>query len=172
MPPVPSIQFSDLIEQELARKAAGLPMHGGIDTSRYEAVEPPATDPTSDEDRPEIMDAWRDSLRKAYAASTHLRNRLTNLALLEKFGKNAWLVGNSQLEAMLRTLEKELVEVREQTDGVNKARKRHQEDVRDELETLNESWRERIGRVIEAEAASELLRQTILQQRRKISNST
>ncbi|KAI9787039.1 MAG: hypothetical protein M1816_007710 [Peltula sp. TS41687] len=172
LPPLPEFRFSALIHRELARKAAGLPMEGGVDTSRYEAMEPPPTDPTSDEDRPAVTETWRETLRKAYAASTHLQSRLTNLALLEKFGKNAWLMGNAQLEDILRGMEKELVHLRDRTDETNKARKGGQEHIRGELDALNESWREGIGKVIEAEAASEALRQAILQRRREMSKVT
>lgn len=171
LPPLPEPRFSDLIQQELARKAAGLPIEGGIDTSRYEAIKPP-TEPTSDEDRPKVTEAWRETLRKAYADSTHLHSRLTNLALLEKFGKNAWLIANAQLEDILRGLEKELVDVRDRTDETHKARKGGQDYIRGELNALNESWREGIGKVIEVEAASEALRQAILQRRRDMSKVT
>lgn len=42
IPAFPEPQFSPLMQQELERKAAGLPLTGGIDLSRYEAPEPPA----------------------------------------------------------------------------------------------------------------------------------
>lgn len=158
--------FSDLMERELARKASGLPMEGGVDTGRYEALEPPSTDPTSDERRPEVLEAWRDVLRRAYASSTHLHTRLANLALLEEFGKNAWLIGNAQLEEMLRGLERELAQVRERTDEVNKARKAAQMEAHAELEALTQSWQQGVGKVIEVEVAAERLRLEILQSRR------
>ena len=47
------------------------------------------------------------ALRQAYAAATYLSSRRQHLALLESHGKNAWLVGNWQLEAELRALERE-----------------------------------------------------------------
>lgn len=137
-----------------------------IDTSRYEALEPPTTtDPTSDEARPELLEAWKATLQKAYASSAHLHTRLQNLALLEQFGKNAWLVGNSQLEEILKALEKELVETREQAELVTQARQYSQEGVQGEIESLNEGWRKGIGRLLEVQVASEQVRSQILHKR-------
>ena len=168
IPALPELRLSDLIEQEIARKAADQPLEKGVDLSRYEALEPPpSTDPSSDKDRPEVLRQWREVLQKAYASSSHLHTRLTNLALLEEFGKNAWLIGNSQLEDVLRRLERDLVVAREQTEEVNKARKGGQEHARGELEGLNQSWQRGIGKVIEVELAAESVRREILDRRRQ-----
>ncbi|KZF19618.1 hypothetical protein L228DRAFT_270945 [Xylona heveae TC161] len=160
-------KFSSLIQQELERQAAGQPLTGGIDLSRYEALDPPQTDPTSDEERPQVLEQWRDILRKSYSSSTHLQMRLTNLALLEKFGKNAWLIGNSQLEDVLRGLEKELAAVKEHTEQINRLRKGAQEGVRGEIQTLDMAWQAGVGKIIEVEVAAEGLRQEILELRRQ-----
>ncbi|KAL8970021.1 MAG: hypothetical protein Q9197_004035, partial [Variospora fuerteventurae] len=90
-------------------------------------------------------------LQQAYASSHYLRGRLQNLALLDQFGKNAWLVGNGQLEDLLREVEKELVEVRESVEAVNRARKERQEAGRGEMEGLDQAWRVGVGRVVEVE---------------------
>ncbi|KAI9752894.1 MAG: hypothetical protein M1815_000225 [Lichina confinis] len=166
LPELRHARFSEMFERELARKADGLPWEGGIDTGRYEALDPPQTHPTSDEDQPQVLDGWRDVLRKAYTSSSHLETRLGNLALLEEFGKNAWLIGNAQMENILRRLEMELARVREQTHEVNKARKTSQESARGELEALDDGWRRGVGRVIEVEVAAEALRRDILERRR------
>jgi pre-mRNA-splicing factor SPF27 len=92
---------------------------------------------------------------------------LTNLALLEGFGKNAWLVGNSQLEDVLRDLERELARTKQETESVNKSRKAEQEAIEGELDVLEEGWRRGIGRVVEAEIAAEELRREILRRRRE-----
>ncbi|KAI9847245.1 MAG: hypothetical protein M1838_000959 [Thelocarpon superellum] len=162
IPEAPAIQFSDLIQQEISRQAENRPREGGVDLSRYEALDAPTETSAGDE-----AQRWREVLQKSYASSTHLSIRLTNLALLEEFGKNAWLIANAQLEDVLRALESELVARREQTEQVNKARKAGQESVRGELEALNQSWREGVGKVIEAELAAEAVRQEILDRRRE-----
>ncbi|KAI9735901.1 MAG: hypothetical protein M1834_001367 [Cirrosporium novae-zelandiae] len=163
LPEFPEPKFSHLIGQEIARKEVGEPLNG-IDTSRYETLEPPST---SESNNTEVLDAWRDNLRKAYVSSSYLSNRLSNLALLEEFGKNAWLIGNSQLEDILRVVEKELAQTKETTESVNKARKSLQEAARGEMVGLDESWRNGIGKIIEAEVASEELRRKVLERRRE-----
>lgn len=106
---------------------------------------------------------WSQALRQAYTSHAYLSGRQLNLSLLERYGKNAWLVGNSQIEDELRTLEKELAETQRQTEELDEQRRRAQETVRGEIEGLEEAWRNGVGRAIEAEVAGEGLRREILQ---------
>ncbi len=147
-----------MIRQELERKAAG-PITGGIDLSRYEEPEGP-----SDDNNPE---AWKRPLATAYTSSVYLSGRISNLSLLEELGKNAWLIGNSQLETILRQLEKELEGLKAATENVNKSRKAAQEGSRGEIMGLEESWKRGIGRILEADLAVEELRRRILDERRQ-----
>ncbi len=147
------------MKQELDRKADNLPIIGGIDLSRYEEPEGPSDDKN--------IAAWKQSLRKAYSSSTYLSGRMSNLSLLEELGKNAWLIGNSQLEDILRQLEKELGELNAATESVNKSRKAAQEGSRGEIIGLEETWRRGIGRIIEVEVAVEETRKQILDKRRQ-----
>lgn len=130
----------------------------GIDLSRYE--EPSA--PTSSSDR----EAWRTSLRAAYISQAYLTERQLNLSLLDKYGKNAWLIGNSQVEEQLGSLEKELADVKRELEIVEEERRQRQEGVRGEIEGLEQSWRATVGRAIEAEVAAEGLRKEVLRRRR------
>lgn len=93
--------------------------------------------------------------------------RHNNLALLEEYGKNAWLIGNSQLEEILRSVEKELAETNEAVEGVHKERKLVQESGHGELAGLEDTWRRGVGSILEVEVAAEGLRQQILEQRRQ-----
>ena len=163
IPASPELKFSPLIQQELDRKATGAPLTGGIDLTCYEAPEPPTR--TSDTDAPDLAE-WRETLRKAYTSSSHLAKRHENLALLEEYGKNAWLIGNSQLEEILRGLEKELAETKSASEEVNKQRKIAQDASFGELTSLEETWKRGIGAVLDVELASEGLRMQILEQRR------
>ncbi|KAL4896527.1 Pre-mRNA-splicing factor SPF27 [Aspergillus ambiguus] len=165
IPPLAEPQFSPLIQQEIDRKAAGQPLTGGIDVSRYEAPEPP----TRSADATPDLDEWRSTLQKAYTASSHLSMRHDNLALLEENGKNAWLIGNSQLEDILRGLEKELAETKEAAETVNKQRKIAQEASKGELVGLEESWKKGVGATLDVELAAENLRLQILEQRRQLA---
>ena len=157
-----------MFQQELDRKATGAPLTGGIDLSRYEEPEAPARSTDTKTGTPNL-DAWRETLRKAYTSSHHLSTRHENLALLEESGKNAWLIGNSQLEDILRGIEKELAETKEGIEGVNKQRKITQEGGKGELGGLEESWKRGVGAILDVEVASEGLRMQILEQRRLLA---
>lgn len=169
IPAFPESQFSPLMHQEVERKAAGLPLVGGIDLSRYEAPEPPARSSDAGSEATPNLEEWRQTLQKAYTASSHLSMRHENLALLEENGKNAWLIGNSQLEDILRGLEKELAETKEAAETVNKERKLAQEASKGELAGLEESWRKGVGATLDVELAAEALRMQILDQRRQLA---
>jgi pre-mRNA-splicing factor SPF27 len=159
IPAEPHFQLSKSIEQELERKAAGLPITDGIDLSRYEEPEAPSDD--------KDIAAWKKSLQRAYTSSTYLSGRSSNLSLLEELGKNAWLIGNSQLEDILRQLEKELDELKAETENVNKSRKSAQEASRGEMIGLEETWKRGVGRILETEIAVEEFRKEILDKRRQ-----
>jgi pre-mRNA-splicing factor SPF27 len=111
--------------------------------------------------------AWREALQKAYTSQSYLVGRTTNLALLEKYGKNAWLIGNAQLEDVLRGLEMELGERKAEVDGVVIERKNAQEAVGGEVKGLEEAWKRGVGRVLETEVAAEGVRREILERRRE-----
>ena len=169
IPAFPEPRFSPLIQQELDRKAAGRPVDGGIDISRYEAPEPPARSSDSGGNSTPNLDEWRQALQKAYTASSHLATRHENLSLLEESGKNAWLIGNSQLEDILRGIEKELTETKDTAESVNKERKIAQENSKGELIGLEESWKRGVGAILDVELAAESLRLQILEQRRQLA---
>jgi pre-mRNA-splicing factor SPF27 len=155
LPIAQDVTFSDLMSKELERIRAGGKMPGGIDTARYEAP-----DEVSPEDSAET---WRNSLRSAYISGAYLEGRHVNLQLLEEFGKNAWLVGNSQLDSLLKDLDSELSQLKEEVDSVNRERKLAQESSKGEILSLEDTWRKGIGRVIEVQLATEQLRQELRQ---------
>ena len=146
-----------------------MPLTGGIDLSRYEAPEPPARTSDAEGNSTPNLDEWRQTLQKAYTASSHLAMRHENLALLEENGKNAWLIGNTQLEDILRGIEKELTETKETAEAVNKERKIAQEASKGELVGLEESWKRGVGAILDVELAGEGLRMQILEQRRQFA---
>ena len=135
-----------------------------IDTSRYEA-------PTAPDD-PNDGDAWKQTLKRAYTSTQYLEGRAENLKALDEHGKNAWLVGNSQVEDELRKLEKELKDVKTTNNRVDEERRLRQEGVRGEMEGLDETWRASLGRAVEAEIAVEKLKMEALEKRRKLANGT
>jgi pre-mRNA-splicing factor SPF27 len=165
LPPLSAHTFSPLMEAEMLRIASKTPLTA-IDLTRYEALEPPATTPHSDEQDPETLHAWRAALAKAYTSHSYLTARHSNLVLLEQFGKNAWLVGNSQLEDLLRDLERELAERRTEIDLLAVQRRDAQEAVGGEVKGLEEAWKRGVGRVLETEVAAEGVRREVLERRR------
>lgn len=134
---------------------------------RYEDLDAPEnTTPTRDEHRPELLARWTQALEQAYTSSEYVQARLAQLGLLEKFGKNAWLVGNAQLGDVLTRIEAELVDVRKQHDDEESLRRSQQEGVHGEIKTLEDTWKKGVGRVLETEVAAEGLKQQILDKRR------
>jgi pre-mRNA-splicing factor SPF27 len=151
-------KYSDAVEEEHARLAAKPASKlSAIDPNRYEIPDAPSnTDATE----------WSVALKMAYTSSEYVNARLIELGLLEKFGKNSWLVGNAQLEDILKSIEAELADVRRQQDEVDDTRRSQQESVHGEIQTLEETWKRGVGRVLETEVAAEGLKQQILERRR------
>jgi pre-mRNA-splicing factor SPF27 len=160
-----------LLEAEFERIAQEVerPAGTGVDVSRYEASAleaPERTSPHSDERDPELLAQWRQTLQRAYGLKTYLDGRSMNLSLLEIYGKNAWLIGNSQLEDILRGLEAELAETKHKAEEVDEQRRKKQDIVKGEMAGLEESWKSGVRGIVEVELATEGLRQEILARRR------
>lgn len=160
------------MQAELERVATKQPLKA-IDLSRYEAQEPlddvlKASNGTTNggDDGPRARLAA--ALARAYASATYLRGRRAHLALLDRYGKNAWLVGNWQLEAELRAVEAELAARRQEIELLALKRRQAQEEVSGEMRGLEEAWRKGVGKVLETEVAAEGLRQEVLEQRRRL----
>ena len=134
-----------------------------VDLSRYEAQD---DSPTAAAASSEELAA---ALRRAYASATYLSARRAHLALLDSYGKNAWLVGNHQLEAELKALERELAEARREIDVLAVRRRAAQDEVAGEIRGLEDTWKRGVGRVLETEVATEALRREALEARRAMA---
>lgn len=126
--------------------------------TRYEAVDMP--------DESQDGAQYRDTLAKAYSQSSYLSWREMNLGMLEKYGKNSWLISNSQLEHILKQLEVELADTKKQLEEEEAVRRTQQEAVAGEMVGLQDGWKKGIGKLLETELAVEGLRQQILERRR------
>ncbi|KAI1091281.1 Pre-mRNA-splicing factor SPF27 [Rostrohypoxylon terebratum] len=157
VPPLREPNFSPLITAELSRIASKTPLTA-IDLTRYEAPPSPPSSPSPD--------TLQTSLSRAYTAQTYLLGRQAHLQLLETYGKNAWLIGNWQLEAEVQALERELADTKEEIDVLNIQRRRAQDEVGGELKGLEETWKRGVSRVLETEIATEGLRQQVLEKQR------
>ena len=151
------IKFSELVESEHERLSSGAEKEAGIDMSRYEAQDAPATND---------MEQWRATLQQAYASSEYLESRQVNLSLLETYGKNAWLISNDQLEAILRDAEREVSQRKIELEDIDRTRRDGQDARKGELEALEQQWKIGVGQMIEVEVAAERLRLEILDKKR------
>lgn len=100
---------------------------------------------------------------------SYLGGRRQNLALLDSYGRNAWLVGNWHLEAELRALEAEVAAARREVDLVTVQRQRLQGGAAAEVQGLDEAWRRGVARVLETEVAAEGLRREVLGVQRELA---
>ncbi|OAA59480.1 BCAS2 family protein [Cordyceps fumosorosea ARSEF 2679] len=152
-PSHPPPSFTSTMTIELDRVASQTPLQP-LDLSRYEAQDPL---PTSSAPAASL----RGPLERAQVSAAYLAARNQNLRLLDRGGRNAWLLVNYHAETELRTLEAELAAARREVDLVNAARRARQDEVAAEMRGLEEGWRARVGRVLETEIAVEELRQQI-----------
>ncbi|KKO97040.1 breast carcinoma amplified sequence 2 [Trichoderma harzianum] len=165
--------FSPAIAAELARIASSAPSQP-LDLSRYEAQElpPPPTKKStrskksSSSAAASAVEASRQPLSNAFISSSYLSSRAQNLSLLDSHGRNAWLLSNYHLEAELRSLERDLAATKRDMDLLNAARASRQNEVKGEMQGLEQNWREGVGRVLETEIAVQELREQIRQELR------
>ncbi|EPE03111.1 bcas2 family protein [Ophiostoma piceae UAMH 11346] len=150
-------KFSEAMQAEIARAAAKKPLDA-IDLTRYEV---------DDESGDKSVEELQQSLAQAYTAQTYLRGRRAHLALLDSYGKNAWLVGNWQVEADVKRVEADLAATKRDIDVVTVQRQRVQQEAAAEMRDLEATWRTGVGRVLETEAAAEELRLQVLEARRQ-----
>lgn len=108
-----------------------------IDLSRYEL---PASSSDSTSPPP---------LVPLQAAAAHLSGRLQALGLLEQHGRNAWLVGNAQLEDELRAYEQELAQVKRASDEILRDLKHLQDGARVQLDGGDRAWRTAVERLVQ-----------------------
>ena len=155
-------KHTELMAAEMERAAAGKKL-AALDLERYSSVDAPAATATKEE--------LEQALARAAAAQTYVAGRRAHLALLDSWGKNAWLVGNWQVEAELKAIERELAETKKLIDLVTIQRKSAQEAVGAEIQGLEETWRKGVGRVLETEAAVEGLRREVLEARRQAATA-
>ncbi|KAK1654343.1 Pre-mRNA-splicing factor SPF27 [Colletotrichum phormii] len=155
--------FSSLVELELERVASKQPLKA-IDLERYQTQEPfsDSEATSTEEDRIRLAD----SLQKAYISYAYLDTRAQNLNLLDKWGKNAWLIGNWGLENELKGFERDLAETKRLIDVLTVTRRRQQEEVAAEMKGLEENWKKGVGRTLETEIAVEQLRREVLEEMR------
>lgn len=76
------------------------------------------------------------------------------------------MIGNEQVSGELAAVEKELAVARSRLEEMERERRALQENVKGEIEGLEDTWRSTVGRAIEVEVAAEGLRRQIAARRR------
>ncbi|KAK3900738.1 Pre-mRNA-splicing factor SPF27 [Staphylotrichum tortipilum] len=156
-PPQPTPFLTPLLTSELTRLSTSPDPSksklSALDLSRYEAPSLPS---------PPTADSLSTTLAAAYTSHAYVASRRAHLALLDSYGRNAWLVGNEQLAGELKGLEAELAAAQREIDLVTARRKEAQERAGPELAALGEAWKGGVGRVLETEAAVEGVRREVL----------
>lgn len=94
-------------------------------------------------------------------AAEYLTNRSDNLALLETYGSNSWLIGNSIEENALGILEQELARIKEEGVQVNRERKGQNLELGGQIDKLAQRWRKALRGVVEVEIACASLEEEI-----------
>lgn len=145
--------MTPVLQQEIDRVASGKPFTNGIDLTRYQS-----SDEISAESDVGLV---KSALSTAYANIAYLQGRQTNIALLEEYGKNAWLISNSHLDDIQKRLDAELASTKEQSENINRIRKGTQEDSKGELMSLDDTWKEAIGKIVETQLATDALKQEL-----------
>ncbi|OBT69116.1 hypothetical protein VE03_01874 [Pseudogymnoascus sp. 23342-1-I1] len=145
LPPCPLLSSFDATSSPPAKLSA-------IDMTRYEALDAPGPDSSVSE--------VEEAVRKAGVTSTYLRLRVRGLENLEKGGKGKeeWLAGNEQTAKILEGVERELAETKDEIERVVTERRTRQEAVGAEMEVLERTWRQGVGRVVETGVAAEGVR--------------
>lgn len=113
------------------------------------AVALPETEAEIEAEKTSSTNPFTPLLTKSHTNNAHLATRLTNLSLLEVYGKNAWLVGNEALEGVLKGLERELEVRKREIDGCVAGRMERQGGVEGEVRGMEGTWRRGVGRVVE-----------------------
>ena len=167
--------FTPAMQAEHDRIASGvekIPEGQGIDMDRYNNIDAPEeTTAASEEERLRLLQQWHSALQKANANSTYISGRLTHLSLLETYGKNAWLMGNDQLEQLLRGLELDYAEAKKTLETTEEERKTRQEGVYSEMKMLDESWKTAVRGLIEVQIATEELKQEVLRKKTEAASA-
>eukprot|EP01012_Entosiphon_sulcatum_P018607 TRINITY_DN2335_c0_g1_i1.p1 TRINITY_DN2335_c0_g1~~TRINITY_DN2335_c0_g1_i1.p1 ORF type:complete len:214 (+),score=51.56 TRINITY_DN2335_c0_g1_i1:25-666(+) len=133
--PMPELKLSQLVQGEFDRVARGERLQA-LDMRRYE-IPAPSGAAASDVAR------WREATENCQAQIEHQSLRVANLELLGKFGKEAWLRANKNLDEIQAPLKRRAQQQKRSIDEVNLARKAEQtKQSAQQLRTAESRFRE------------------------------
>ena len=104
-------------------------------------------------------------------AAEYLTNRTDNLAILETYGSNSWLIGNAIQEHSLGLLETELAQLKEEGVRINRERKRENLELGGEIDKLGQRWRKALRGIMEVEIACAGLEEEVRELERQSTGS-
>jgi pre-mRNA-splicing factor SPF27 len=110
-------------------------------------------------------------VRANLVAAEYLDGRSDNLALLETYGSNSWLIGNAIQEHSLGLLETEFAQLKEKSVRINRERKRLNLESGGEIDKLGQRWRKALRGVVEVEIACAGLEEEVRQLERQSTGS-
>ena len=102
-------------------------------------------------------------LKSNLVSTEYLWSRTDNLELLERYGSNAWLIGNAIQENALGVLEMELARLKEEGIQINRERKREQLELGEQIDKLEARRRKALRGILEVEIANAQLEEEIRQ---------
>ncbi|KAI8356600.1 Pre-mRNA-splicing factor SPF27 [Choanephora cucurbitarum] len=147
---------NSLLKQELERVEKKEPLDV-LDTKRYELQGP--------EDENDI-EGWKAAVNNTKSQLESQAGSMFNLELLQKYGANAWRVHNYQLEADLKTIQRNTEQVRQQILEVNRERKQDQTQAAASLQSLENKWSDLISQNLQVEIACAALEAEVQELRR------
>lgn len=97
------------------------------------------------------------NLLNAYTALEYTLGRKDNVALLDEFGRVQWLVGNDELDQIVKAVDRQLAASRTELEQINQNRKRKQVAVSDTLGYLEKRWKSLLGDVVDVGVKNAIL---------------
>lgn len=137
--------LTPLISAEFQRLSVRQPMDV-LSMRRYELPTPPSAKLTD-------ISAWNECVDNSWAQLQQQNTRLDNLQLLMEFGSEAWREHNKLTSAALADWQKRLAHVKHQVQQVNWTRKQAQLAAGDQLQQLEASWVQLVGKNYDIEQA-------------------
>ncbi|KAJ3099313.1 hypothetical protein HDU97_003287 [Phlyctochytrium planicorne] len=144
------IKHNDLLREEMKRVGEGKGLTA-IDTVRFRLEFPKSTGKEG------MDDAWSKAVQNAHAQLEHKQNQVLNLELINKFGTNAWMVHNHQLESLITKLQAEVDLQKQILEDINKERKTDQLKVGFTLSTLENRWAQLVDQCFQVDIACSML---------------
>jgi len=150
---LPEMRLSDFeteaLKNEMTRLANREPMQP-LSMKRYDLPGPPPGKLTD-------IQAWTDAVNNSQAQLEHQAIRISNLAVMNKYGSEAWKTCNTVLNAAVERQQKELAAVKKSVQEINWQRKSDQLNTGEKLKSLEAKWVSLVSKNYDIEQACDNL---------------